>query len=112
MTKSGANSITRDDSPCFYRIIYHPDQFEELKIPSEFVKHLTEEAAKTTLIKGPRGKYWNVKLRKDEDGIFFHGGWKKFLMEQHLEGSDFLLFRYDRRMTFHVRIFDKNGLEK
>ncbi|KAK4373468.1 hypothetical protein RND71_008852 [Anisodus tanguticus] len=106
------NSINRDGSPCFYKIILDPGQIEELRIPSEFVKHIIEETVETTLIKWLCGKYWNMKLCEDENGMFFHGGWKKFSVEQHLEWGDFLLFQYDGRMTFYVRIFDKNGLER
>ncbi|XP_009769345.1 B3 domain-containing protein Os01g0723500-like [Nicotiana tabacum] len=110
--KSSSSSIPRDDSPCFYKVIFNP-HVEELRIPSEFVKYITKEATETTILKGPSGKYWNMKLREDEEGLFFNaGGWNKFAREQQLEEGDFLLFQYDGKITFHVRIFNKNGLER
>ncbi|XP_055814459.1 B3 domain-containing protein Os11g0197600-like [Solanum dulcamara] len=108
MRNSGA---TRDDSLCFYKIVLDR-QMEELRIPSEFVKHITEEGTGKALLKSRCGKCWSMKLREDENGMFFRGGWKKFVMEQHFEQGEFLLFHYDGKKTFNVRVFNKNGLEK
>ncbi|WMV10413.1 hypothetical protein MTR67_003798 [Solanum verrucosum] len=68
---------------------------------------MTEEAAEKALLKGPCGNNWNLKLREDENGTFFQGScWKKFQKKQHFKGGEFLLFHYDRRITFHVCSFD------
>ena len=51
-------------------------------------------------------------MRKDDNGVFFSGGWKKFVREQNFEQGERLLFQYDGKKTFKVLIFKKNGLEK
>ncbi|WMV10412.1 hypothetical protein MTR67_003797 [Solanum verrucosum] len=49
---------------------------------------MTEEVTETVLLKGHCGKNWNLKLREDENGTFFHGAdWKKFQKKQHFEGG-------------------------
>ncbi|KAM3323325.1 putative B3 domain-containing protein [Capsicum chacoense] len=100
-----------DDSFCFYKILFDPE-IEELRIPSDFVKYITEQATEIAFLVEPCGKYWNIELKSNEDGMFIHDGWKNFRMEQHFEGGELLLFNYDGKMTFHVCVFDKNGLER
>lgn len=47
-----------------------------------------------------------------EGGLVFKSGWQEFAKEKKLEDCDFLVFEYDGKTTFNVKIFGKTGCRK
>jgi len=44
--------------------------------------------------------------------LVFKNGWQQFVKEKNLEEGDFLVFQYDGKSTFKVKIFSKTGCRK
>ncbi|XP_027932448.1 putative B3 domain-containing protein At5g66980 isoform X2 [Vigna unguiculata] len=44
--------------------------------------------------------------------LVFKNGWQEFVKEKNLEEGDFLVFQYDGKTTFTVKIFAKTGCRK
>nr|XP_004229559.3 B3 domain-containing protein Os11g0197600-like [Solanum lycopersicum] len=109
MSNFGGNP---NDELSFYKIVLDP-RMEELRVPSTLVNRMREETMGEVLLKcGDGDKYWNITTREDGNSMYFHGGWKEFALENHIQMTQVLFFNYDGAKTFTVRIFDKNGLEK
>lgn len=61
---------------------------------------------------GPSGNTWPVRLIKQDNDLFFHHGWPKFVGDHRLECGDLLVFRYEGHLHFAVQVFDKSRCEK
>ena len=46
------------------------------------------------------------------NGLFFCSGWQDFVKDNSLEIGDFLVFKYDGKSTFKVKIYGRNACEK
>lgn len=55
---------------------------------------------------------WQVELEKGPDGLFFREGWWKFVEDNSLELGDFLIFKFDRKSKFFIRIYGRTACEK
>lgn len=44
--------------------------------------------------------------------MFFRNGWPDFVKDNYLEIGDFLVFEYDGKSTFNVKIYGRNACEK
>lgn len=83
------------------------------QIPQEFLKHISKESSdKASLTVQGSVRSWTVKLSETGIGVFLQDGWLKFLRDNSLGDSEFLLFTYDGNMCFSVQIFNKNGCER
>ncbi|KDO39917.1 hypothetical protein CISIN_1g045031mg [Citrus sinensis] len=99
-----------DAAPCFYHIILDG---KVPQIPQEFLKHISKESSdKATLTVQGSARSWTVTLSETGIGVFLQDGWLKFLRDNSLGDSEFLLFTYDGNMCFSVQIFNKNGCER
>lgn len=76
------------------------------------MRHLTDDTSNIATLMCSSGRIWNIKLRRAEERIYLHDGWKQFLKDNSLGDMEFLLFRYGGNMCFDVQIFQKNGCEK
>ncbi|KAM3237247.1 B3 domain-containing protein isoform X1 [Capsicum annuum] len=86
--------------------------YEKLKVPSKFTKHIEERASGTAVLVGPSGNSWHVDLIQQDDGLFFHNGWASFVKDHCIEAGDSLVFRDDGDLHFTVQVFDESSCEK
>ncbi|KAI9182261.1 hypothetical protein LWI28_023674 [Acer negundo] len=80
-------------------------------IPREFVKKFGNELSTVATLEAPNGRIWNVELMKDGRNIWFHVGWVEFVEYHSISNGYFLLFRYLKKSTFHVLIFNMSACE-
>lgn len=93
-------------------VILTGDLFLFQQIPTSFTKFFNGVLPlKVTLVDHDR-KSWDVYLEKTEGCLVFKDGWQQFAKEKVLEDGDFLVFQYDGRSTFNVKIFSKTGCRK
>ncbi|KAK9129667.1 hypothetical protein Sjap_010154 [Stephania japonica] len=59
----------------------------------------------------PGGKFWDIKLKKDSNGMWFEKGLREFIKYYLINVGHLLLFRYDGNSKFHVIIFDTSATE-
>ncbi|KAF5184608.1 B3 domain-containing protein [Thalictrum thalictroides] len=100
--------------PEFFKII-HANLFttEQLRIPPDFLKHISKDKSGIAVIDGPNATYsWHVKFCRTEDGTYLTDGWKEFVRDHCLGEYDFLIFRYEGNMHFTVEIYDKTECQK
>ncbi|KAL3515236.1 hypothetical protein ACH5RR_022138 [Cinchona calisaya] len=102
-----------EQRPFFYKIFNELTE-KKLKIPLQFVKDFLKEVPKRTVLEGPSGGPWCVKVIKTAEGdVFLGDGWQKFVEDNLLHVYNFLLFGYDRgARCFTVQIFEQSGLER
>ncbi|KAK7337901.1 hypothetical protein VNO77_18492 [Canavalia gladiata] len=82
------------------------------QIPKSFTKFFNGiTPCKATLVDHDRNS-WDIHLEKIEDRLVFKSGWEQFAKEKGLEEGDFLVFQYDDKSTFYVKIFSRTGCRK
>ncbi|XP_016501194.1 B3 domain-containing protein REM16-like [Nicotiana tabacum] len=106
------NALKKIDRRAVFFKIFNPTVKSELRIPAHFLRHISEDSPDKATLKCLSGGTWNVKLHIDENGLLINQGWEKFHKDNHIEGGEFLLFRYDGALQFTIRIFSKNGMER
>ncbi|XP_031500896.1 B3 domain-containing protein Os01g0723500-like [Nymphaea colorata] len=97
--------------PQFFKVLIE-DFRESLQIPPAFLKHLRVGESGAAIVKDHAGRSWDIKLLRMGDHIIFEEGWMKFVEENGLDTSDFLVFRYDGELHFTVTIFNRSCVEK
>ncbi|CAL1353027.1 unnamed protein product [Linum trigynum] len=65
-------------------------------------------ADQTVVLRTRRGKFHKVRV----SGRAFKDGWKEFVEEHDLHVGDFVVFRLDGEMVFHVMVFDPTVCER
>ncbi|KAJ0965016.1 hypothetical protein J5N97_026154 [Dioscorea zingiberensis] len=77
-------------------------------IPPAFVEHIIDDNhGKATIFSG--GKFWNTKVQKSDEGLYFGDGWLELVEAHGLSEGFFLIFRYEGNMVFTLKVFDPNG---
>ncbi|KAJ4755797.1 Transcriptional factor B3 family protein [Rhynchospora pubera] len=76
------------------------------RIPKKFYKHLPTILPKRASLTTQSCKIWRVNVHQNEEGICFSRGWSEFVKAHDLQLGYFLLFRYERKMVFSVKVFD------
>ncbi|XP_039121995.1 B3 domain-containing protein Os01g0723500-like [Dioscorea cayenensis subsp. rotundata] len=97
--------------PHFFKVLIG-DFSQSLRIPVEFLKHISTATSKIVTLKGPSGRCWNAELSKRSKGTFLCGGWAEFAEDHALREYEFLVFRYDGDFCFTVKIFGVNACER
>lgn len=64
------------------------------------------------VVVSPLGKFWRIKLRSDQSGVFFAGGWSQFLAFHGISEGEVLLLRYEGNMVFKFKVFGISGCQK
>ncbi|KAL9683975.1 hypothetical protein QQ045_021405 [Rhodiola kirilowii] len=86
------------------------------KMPSGFVKHMRRRRVHGEYLMrvwGCEGSHcWTVKVEKDRDRLFFRNKWPEFLKDNNVGFADVLLFIYEGKNKFLVKIFDPSGLKR
>ncbi|KAF9600019.1 hypothetical protein IFM89_002492 [Coptis chinensis] len=102
-----------DMRPKFFKIIHsNLNTTQHLRIPPNFVKHISTEPSGRATLEGPTGSLWSVRLCVSEDGTFLQNGWQDFLKDHSLGNFEVLVFRYDGNRHFNVQIYDTTRCEK
>lgn len=82
------------------------------RIPPSFIKNLAREISGTATLSRSSGSHWHVRVWKNPDGTYLEDGWERFMKDNRLGDDEFLIFRYEGNVRFHVRIFEKNGVKR
>ncbi|KAK1291900.1 hypothetical protein QJS10_CPB17g02548 [Acorus calamus] len=101
-------------NPLFFKILL-PDFHKRLSIPPKFVrKHLAHANCNKNraTIKSPLGRSWDVCVHVNKEGHFFEDGWCVFVRDHDLSVGDLLVFEYERRLDFNVKLFDQSACER
>ncbi|KAF5189097.1 B3 domain-containing protein, partial [Thalictrum thalictroides] len=116
MVKGGTDQIISEDmkQPEFFKIIHASlGNTEQLRIPPEFLKHISDEVSGIAVLEGPSATWdWHVRFCRTEGGTFFTEGWNDFVRDNALGEYEFLVFRYQGNMCFFVEIYAKSGCKK
>ncbi|XP_022642858.1 putative B3 domain-containing protein At5g66980 [Vigna radiata var. radiata] len=96
----------------FFKVFLTRRGSTQLQIPRSFTKFFTGIPPCKVVLVEQDGKHWDVKVEIIEGGLVFKSGWQEFAKEKKLEDCDFLVFEYDGKTTFNVKIFGKTGCRK
>lgn len=97
--------------PHFFKVLIG-DFTQQLKMPPNFLKHISNDAPKRAILEGPNGCSWHVNIKKSSDGMFLSTGWAKFVEDHSLKEREFLVFRYNGNMHFTIQVFDTTACER
>lgn len=75
-------------------------------IPEHFSKNLKKKLPEIVILKGPSGGLWEVRLKTNDDVMFFKHGWNDFVKDHSLKEKDLLVFKYNGDSRFDVLVFD------
>eukprot|EP00257_Ricinus_communis_P014835 XP_015572609.1 B3 domain-containing protein REM8 isoform X1 [Ricinus communis] len=89
--------------PHFFKPLL-PGFEHEFLIPVSFFKYLKGQECKNAVLSSCPGKLWPIKI----NGRRFEDGWKEFTRHHDLHVGDFLVFRHEGDMLFHVKVFDSS----
>ncbi|KAK1269710.1 hypothetical protein QJS04_geneDACA006559 [Acorus gramineus] len=101
-------------NPLFFKILLL-DFHKRLSIPPKFVrKHLAHANCNKNraTIKSPLGRSWDVCVHVNKEGHFFEDGWCVFARDHDLSAGDLLVFEYEGRLDFNVKLFDHSACER
>ncbi|WVY94583.1 hypothetical protein V8G54_033671 [Vigna mungo] len=108
MENAGGDKIACE----FFKVFLRNRGSTQLQIPRSFTKFFTGITPCKVVLVEQDGKHWDVKVEKIEGGLVFKSGWQEFAKEKNLEDCDFLVFEYDGKTSFNVKIFGKTGCRK
>ncbi|KAK7831669.1 putative b3 domain-containing protein [Quercus suber] len=77
-----------------------------------FIKNFNGMSLSKCALRSPIGKFCIVRVEVRGNRMFFGDGWPDFVKDNYLEIGDFLVFEYDDKSTFNVKIYGRNGCEK
>ncbi|KAJ4791210.1 Transcriptional factor B3 family protein [Rhynchospora pubera] len=100
-----ASSSSPNANPHFFKFLF-PDHLANLRIPKEFYKHLPTVLPKRASLVTQSCKIWRVDVGQNEEDICLSRGWSEFVKAHDLQLGYFLLFRYEGKMVFSVKVFD------
>ncbi|XP_038686731.1 putative B3 domain-containing protein At5g66980 [Tripterygium wilfordii] len=93
--------------------VYLPEfSAQHMYIPPAFVGLLNGTISADATLGDPTGKNRTVRLEEDEKGLFIKKGWQEFVNDHSLRFGDFLIFNFDGKRQFDVKIFGTNGCLK
>ncbi|KAH6815210.1 hypothetical protein C2S51_020030 [Perilla frutescens var. frutescens] len=103
-----------DTRPSFYKFRQFP-HLDQLEIPSHFFnEHLASDGIERVRLRGPCGS-GEAKLQRchgEGNATYIVQGWFDFAKTQCIGKGEFMLFFYNGRMSFDVRIYLPNGCLK
>ncbi|XWS40375.1 hypothetical protein CRYUN_Cryun18bG0135800 [Craigia yunnanensis] len=66
----------------------------------------------TATLRNCKGRCWYVEVNKCDDNMYFEKGWRRFIDENSIKDSDFLVFSYVGWSVFDVKVLGLDGCEK
>lgn len=64
------------------------------------------------LLKTGSDQFWKVDVAKANGSVCFQKGWERFVKDNLLEHTDFVVFEYVKNSTFRVKMYGSHGCEK
>ncbi|XP_075670925.1 B3 domain-containing protein REM10-like [Castanea sativa] len=102
----------KSSGPSFFKVLIG-DFSEQLCIPPAFVKNFNVRLLSKCSLRSSTGKVYVVRVEERENNdLFFWGGWHDFVKDNSLDIGDFLVFKYDGNSMFKVKIYGRNACEK
>ncbi|KAM5549092.1 B3 domain-containing protein Os01g0723500 [Rosa sericea] len=114
MVKISRNGV-EEKKPSFFKVILPGYSTEHLRIPPRFLrKHIVNKLSKRATLKLKRSPEWSwkVEVRKSGGDVYLKDGWQEFLRDACLGDKEFLVFIYNGKMRFSIKVYDKNGCER
>ncbi|XP_048336794.1 B3 domain-containing protein At5g18090 [Ziziphus jujuba] len=104
--------LEEDNRPSFCTIVFSKKSNERLLLPSEFLKHISNELSDKATLKACSGCSRTAKVSNTWKGIYIEDGWQQFLKDNSLGKDEFLRISYEGNMCFSIQIFEMNGCER
>ncbi|KAL0916817.1 hypothetical protein M5K25_014358 [Dendrobium thyrsiflorum] len=101
-----------EESNFHFMKVMNGDFTLKMEFPQKFVKNFRVELIDVVALEAPSGILWEIGLCKEQDRLYFSGGWKKFIEANGIEEGYILVFGYAGDSMFQVRIFDSTGCVK
>ncbi|PKU65452.1 B3 domain-containing protein Os03g0622100 [Dendrobium catenatum] len=98
-----------EESKFHFMKVMNGDFTQKMELPLKFVKNFRVELIDVVALEAPSGKLWEIGLCKEQDHLYFNGGWEKFIEENEVEEYYILIFEYVSDSRFRVRIYDRTG---
>uniref|UniRef100_A0A7C8ZJU3 TF-B3 domain-containing protein n=1 Tax=Opuntia streptacantha TaxID=393608 RepID=A0A7C8ZJU3_OPUST len=98
--------------PRFFKPFLADHCSRNLRIPDAFQDHITGKIPNRVIIKNGIGKLWPVQIVENGDGLYFQGGWSRFVLDNSLQEGEFMVFKYNGHHVFEVLILGINGCER
>ncbi|XP_024166634.1 B3 domain-containing protein Os01g0723500 isoform X1 [Rosa chinensis] len=114
MVKISRNGV-EEKKPSFFKVILPGYSTEHLRFPPRFLrKHIVNKLSKRATLKLKRSPEWSwkVEVRKSGGDVYLKDGWQEFLRDACLGDKEFLVFIYNGKMRFSIKVYDKNGCER
>ncbi|OIW17529.1 hypothetical protein TanjilG_22641 [Lupinus angustifolius] len=96
----------------FFKVFLSQTSSTQLRIPRAFNKFLNGITTNEVTLMDHENNSWDIDMARIEDTFIFENGWQQFAKEKCLEEGEFLVFEYDGKSTFYVKIFSKSGCRK
>ncbi|KAF4394723.1 hypothetical protein F8388_015629 [Cannabis sativa] len=80
-------------------------------LPTKFTKKLGNELFAVAKLIVPSGQFWEVRLEKVDNKIWFKHGWQEFVNFYSISYGNLLIFRYGGESKFHVCILNNTFTE-
>lgn len=107
-----ARASFSDDCPEFFKIFLSSASSQQLSIPPDFVKHFNGTIPEKVDLIDHATECWCVRLEETDGRVWFTNGWQCFASDHYLSCGDFLIFKYNRGLSFEVKIFSVRGCRK
>ncbi|PKU65451.1 B3 domain-containing protein Os03g0622100-like [Dendrobium catenatum] len=98
-----------EESNFHFMKVMNGDFTQKMELPPKFAKNFRVELIDVVELEAPSGKLWEIGLCKEQDHLYFNGGWEKFIEENEVEEYYILIFEYAGDSKFQVRIYDRTG---
>ena len=76
------------------------------RIPDSFLRRYGGELSTIATLSVPDGSVWRVGLKKADNKFWFVDGWAEFVQRYSIGIGYLLIFRYEGKSSFIVRIFN------
>lgn len=97
--------------PHFFKVLLG-DFACQLKLPPNFLKHISNEPLEIAILLAPNGCKWPVDIKTTSDGTYFTTGWSNFVTYHSLKEREFLVFEYRGNLHFSIQVFDTTACER
>ncbi|KAL4389340.1 hypothetical protein AHAS_Ahas03G0035300 [Arachis hypogaea] len=93
--------------PSFHKLVLPSTiQSRQLRIPDTFLNRYGADLSSIATFSVPDGSIWRVRLKKLDNGFWFVDGWAEFVQRYSIGVGYLIVFQYEGKSTFIVRIFN------
>lgn len=76
------------------------------RVPDYFLRKFGGELSTFANLSVPDGSVWRISLKKADNKVWLHDGWKEFVQRYSISIGCFLVFKYEGNSSFNVHIFN------